>query len=104
MILGRANPPWNQPWRRLNKKYCALPLELEDRQPSVAQEVCIAWAMEHPYCESVWQDAGCNGRFKLCQKGFIRDPKVGTDKPTSPEDIGCVITKGIIMKSKSTFY
>ena len=104
MILGRANPPWNQPWRRLNKKYCALPLELEDRQPSVAQEVCIAWAMEHPYCESVWQDAGCNGRFKLCQKGFIRDPKVGTDKPTSPEDIGCVITKGIKLKSKSTFY
>ena len=99
MILVRANPPWNQPWRRLNQKFCALPLELEDRQPLEAQEHCIAWDMENPYCESVHQDAGCNGRYKLCQKGYIRDPKEGTDKPSSDEDIGCVITKGIMLKS-----
>ena len=91
MRLGRANSPWNEPWRRLNKKYCKQTLDLQDQSPLKAQEMCVK---DVDNCESVYRDGGfkSNGDYKLCQKGYIRDLDVGTDYHY--EHIGSIMTKG----------
>ena len=88
-ILGHVNPPNNVPWRRLEVKYCSLTFGSRSYSLTHAKAFCYQDAAEG--CESIYQADGCKGNYKLCKAGYIRDPHVGTEQPSSGKDIGCIL-------------